>query len=183
MSKDGEEDLVSEIVSSSPSRKIVYKCRDWPSTGYCNQGSGFKPGTTYSNMAWMLTGTCEGTFSPTSSPVAYNGTSQYNQCRMTSTKVTCISGSTGCSCSCTPATCKKDVESSVCTPTDVDPWDNNVNYFAGNVVRVGTTRFKCRGGGPYYFLCRMSAYKPQLDSNSIWNQARTTDGVCAAAQE
>ncbi|KAL7523373.1 hypothetical protein ACHAXR_000149, partial [Thalassiosira sp. AJA248-18] len=54
-------DKVSLAVSTSPERKILYKCREWPNTGYCNQGSGFKPGTQYGSMAWTLLGACTGT--------------------------------------------------------------------------------------------------------------------------
>ena len=110
-------------------------------------------------MAWKLMGACEGTFAPTTSPVAYAGKCQYSQCRMTIIKENCSSGSTGCSCtSCTGGDnncscaegetsscklCEKDTKKIVCSLTDVDPWDNGEDYFGGDVVRVAMTRLKC----------------------------------------
>jgi len=68
-----EGDAVSLTVSSTPERTVVYKCKAWPQTGYCNQGSGFKPGTKYGKMAWELVGHCDGTISPTLAPTPYQG--------------------------------------------------------------------------------------------------------------
>ncbi|KAL7535401.1 hypothetical protein ACHAXR_007612, partial [Thalassiosira sp. AJA248-18] len=56
-------DKVSYTVSTSPERKLVYKCRDWPNSGYCGQGA-YEPGTQYGDMAWTLLGSCSGTISP-----------------------------------------------------------------------------------------------------------------------
>eukprot|EP00584_Thalassiosira_punctigera_P002647 CAMPEP_0172527200 /NCGR_PEP_ID=MMETSP1067-20121228/1937_1 /TAXON_ID=265564 ORGANISM="Thalassiosira punctigera, Strain Tpunct2005C2" /NCGR_SAMPLE_ID=MMETSP1067 /ASSEMBLY_ACC=CAM_ASM_000444 /LENGTH=652 /DNA_ID=CAMNT_0013310885 /DNA_START=110 /DNA_END=2068 /DNA_ORIENTATION=- len=173
-------DRVSYSVSSDPIRKILYKCRDWPNTGYCNQGAGFEPSTQYGSMAWTLMGACDGSIAPTAAPVVYSGPCEYNKC--TTTRVSCTPGESGCSCSSgTPATssCKKDL--TTCEDVSVNTWSNNVDYTTGDVVRVGTKRFRCREW-PNYLWCRMSSYKPVLTSSNIWQQAWRTDGDCPPAR-
>mmetsp|Transcript_3382 Transcript_3382/g.6143 ORF Transcript_3382/g.6143 Transcript_3382/m.6143 type:complete len:657 (+) Transcript_3382:92-2062(+) len=175
-------DMVSYTVSDSPERKIVYKCREWPNTGYCNQGAGFTPGTEYGKMAWTLMGACEGSMAPTAAPAPYAGTCEYRKCVMVeSTETNCTPGSTGCSCRSGQTAgvgCTKKVETKVCTDTPVNAWVSSVDYFTNDVVRLGTKRFKCREW-PNYFWCRMSAYRPSTESNSIWNQAWTENGLCS----
>ena len=72
-------DRVSLAVSTFPLRKIVYECRVWPSTGYCNQGEGFKPGTVNGDMAWTMKGSCDGSRAPTSAQIAYEGDCFYDK--------------------------------------------------------------------------------------------------------
>ncbi|KAL3783743.1 hypothetical protein HJC23_004862 [Cyclotella cryptica] len=75
-------DHVSFLLSEKPRKVAVYECKTWPYTPYCNAGKMFGPGSDNSNLGWALTGFCEGTISPTSSPVVfpesnciwYNGT-------------------------------------------------------------------------------------------------------------
>ena len=66
-------DAVSLTVSDTPERTVVYKCKSGPSSGYCNQGNGYIPGTEHGTMAWELVGHCDGTISPTLSPTPYQG--------------------------------------------------------------------------------------------------------------
>jgi hypothetical protein len=46
-------------------QKIVYECKAFPDDGYC---SSYEPGH-WSKLGWKLVGYCEGTISPTASPV------------------------------------------------------------------------------------------------------------------
>lgn len=174
-------DLVSLTLSTTPERKVVYKCQDWPNTGYCNQGSGFKPGTQYGPMAWTMMGMCEGTMAPTGAPVPYvNTMCSYSQCRMREVQEQCTPGSTGCSCRDGDAagpTCLRDTETEICMGAPVDTWSSSFDYHEGDVVRVGMKRFKCREW-PNKFWCKMEAYKPTNDENGVWRDAWTTDGMC-----
>lgn len=52
-------DLVAYSVSAHPMRRIVFRCREWPNSGYCNAGAAFTPGTQYSDMAWIVMGACD----------------------------------------------------------------------------------------------------------------------------
>jgi len=172
-------DLVSYTVSTLPSRKLLYECRTWPNSQYCNQGSGFQPGTTYGNMAWTAKGSCEGSFAPTASPVDYAGTCEYQECRMTTSTESCVCGSANCSgCNGSTGNGTKEVKTDVCTTEKVDHWTNSMNYFTNDVIRVSTARFKCKEW-PSYFWCRLEAYKPDTNPSGFWTHAWTPDGVCA----
>jgi len=173
-------DMVALTVSTTPERKIVYKCRDWPKSGYCGQGDAYKPGTQYGYMAWDQAGYCDGTKAPTASPVAYTGDCQYSRCRMVDSTVVCTPGSTGCSCSAgqtASSSCTKDVEVEECTDTDVDAWSSSEDYLADDVVRKGLKRYKCRAW-PRYFWCRQDVYKPTGADSGLWKEAWTEDGMC-----
>jgi len=173
-------DLVSFAVSTDPSRNLVYRCRTFPNSGYCNQGVGFMPGAKNGHMAWDLVGTCDGSRAPTSSPVAYGGTCEYNKCVTTTARVSCVPGESGCSCTAGyPAgpSCKKDLDTTTCSDVPVNAWSSSVDYVEGDVVRVATKRFVCKGY-PAYFWCRLKNYKPELEPNNVWNQAWDEDGMC-----
>merc|ERR1712115_92949 len=163
-------DQVSVTVSTTPERKIVYQCREWPNTGYCNQ-SAFQPGVSeHDFMGWTLMGACTGTFSPTSSPVAYSGTCEYSKCAMTDDTEQCTPGSNGCSCNVGDSAgpgCIRDISVEVCTDTTVGVWSSSADYVTNDVVRVGTQRFKCREW-PNYLWCGNSSYKPQIEEG-IWS--------------
>ena len=126
-------------------------------------------------------GKCEGSMSPTAAPAPYAGVCQYSKCVMKeNSQPNCIPGSNGCSCRAGQTAgmgCTKKAKTLTCTNTDVYAWASNVDYFTNDVVRVGNKRFKCRKW-PNYFWCRTSAYKPNMESNSIWTQAWTEDGMC-----
>jgi len=173
-------DLVTLTVSASPIRSIVYQCREFPYSGFCGQGIGFKPASKYGELAWTLKGSCTGTIAPTTSPVAYTGTCQYDRCRTTEGTVGCTAGSTGCSCTAgqtQTASCLRTVDVETCPPTDVDLWNNGESYATDDVVRVGLKRFRCREW-PNFLWCSLSAYQPELE-DGIWTNAWTEDGVCA----
>lgn len=180
-------DLVSHTVSSNPPRQIVYECKEWPNTGYCNQG-GFAPGVSkYDHMGWKLLGSCSGSMAPTASPITYdnsNGACQYNKCiKVEQTQTNCTPGSSGCSClsgDTAGVGCTKTVEVEQCTMTNVNAWSNMVDYVTDDVVRIGTKRYKCREW-PNYLWCRMSAYSPKEEDNGVWPQAWTLDGDCPAS--
>ena len=57
-------DRVAVTISEDPLRKIVFKCKDWPHSGYCN----LKPLALGGNMGWTFDGSCDGSMSPTASP-------------------------------------------------------------------------------------------------------------------
>jgi len=167
-------DTVAYTVSDEPARKIVYKCRDWPNTGYCNQGSGFEPTAQYGKMAWTLVGACVGSVAPTASPVVYAGTCRFRKC--VEEDEACVPGSSGCSCNVNQsANCKKKVN--VCRMVDVLTYNKATDYAYGDVVRVGTKRFKCKTW-PNGLWCNNEAYSPKLDG-SIWSNAWLVDGTCS----
>lgn len=173
-------DRVAVTLSTAPERKIVFQCRTWPNSGYCNQAA-FAPGTSeHTDMAWTIIGACTGSFAPTIAPVAYVGTCEYDKCIMVeSTETNCVPGSAGCSCLAgypASASCTRVIETETCNPANVDPYSTTVDYVTDDVVRVGTMRFKCREW-PNFLWCRNAAYRPQVEEG-IWSEAWRTDGEC-----
>lgn len=69
---------VSLTVSASPLKKLVYQCKAWPNSGYCNQST-YAPGGTYSDMGWTLVGPCDGTLAPTAAPTNFVGDCMYEK--------------------------------------------------------------------------------------------------------
>ena len=143
-------DQVTIVVGTS-SYKIVYQCREFPFSGYCNQ-EGFAPGTQYDYMAWTVVGPCDGTLVPTSAPTEYSGACTY-------TKVVATTPTP------TPVT------------TAVAPWSAGTLYEAGDQVRIGAKKFQCKPW-PYYFWCRLFAYAPTLSDTGLWTEAWTLAGTC-----
>lgn len=179
-------DKVTMQVSSAPLRSIVYECREWPNTGYCNQGSGFEPGTQYGGMAWKLLGSCTGSISPTASPVVYAGTCEYTKTtEVEDGTVPCVHGSST-DCKCTTTTVGTDRETTCTKPrfvssTSLEPvnqWSSSVDYVKDDVIRLGAQRYKCREW-PNYLWCRNSAYVPEPGTESgVWKDAWVKDGTC-----
>jgi hypothetical protein len=185
-------DLVSYAVSTSPERTLLYECRDFPNSGYCNQGEGFAPTSEYGSMAWVLKGSCSGSMSPTASPVVYSGTCQYKKCFE---GLTCSKGSSGpaegetheggivttpvdtCSCKAGDDECTKGTLK-ICTLQDVEPYSKAVTYDYGDEVRIGKTKLKCKGW-PAGLWCNQDAYMPKKDAG-IWHIAWTVAGQCPA---
>ena len=148
-------DRVAWAVSTSP-YKVVYQCREFPNSGYCNQ-KGFTPGEQYDYMAWTVIGPCDGTMKPTSAPTAFiPGTS------CTYTKVYNPTAST---------------PSSVVTSVGV--WSAGTLYEDGDQVRVGAKKFQCKPW-PYYLWCRSAAYAPTDSATGLWTEAWTPSGSCLA---
>eukprot|EP00571_Detonula_confervacea_P016686 CAMPEP_0172309786 /NCGR_PEP_ID=MMETSP1058-20130122/10649_1 /TAXON_ID=83371 /ORGANISM="Detonula confervacea, Strain CCMP 353" /LENGTH=366 /DNA_ID=CAMNT_0013022475 /DNA_START=89 /DNA_END=1189 /DNA_ORIENTATION=- len=175
-------DVVSITVSTSPERKIVYECRGWPNSGYCNQqGTSLDPGKTYGYLGWTLKGACTGSLAPSSAPQMYPaGQCFYTKCY---TATNCspgslaensVSGSNACSCgngdtagtSCTQTTCDDGVE--------VTGYSSSVTYVSGDIVRMGSQKFTCNVPG----WCNQGAYKPELEEDGIWKQAWSKSGNC-----
>ena len=65
---------VTLMSSSVPVRSVVYACREWSNSDFCNQGVGFTPGTTLGKMAWTQEGSCTSTQGTTASPMPYADT-------------------------------------------------------------------------------------------------------------
>ena len=58
---------VSLTVSTTPLQKVVYQCREWPNSVYCNKIT-FAPGEEYDYLAWTRLGPCDcSTMVPTTS--------------------------------------------------------------------------------------------------------------------
>jgi len=135
------------------SAKVVYQCREFPFSGYCNQ-QGFAPGEQYDYMAWTILGRCDGSLTPTSAPTVYSG---------------------GASCTYTK------VITTTPTPTPVialvAPWSASTLYEAGDQVRIGAKKFQCKPY-PFFYWCRMSAYAPTLSETGLWTEAWTIAGDC-----
>ncbi|EJK52208.1 hypothetical protein THAOC_28548 [Thalassiosira oceanica] len=183
--------------------RVVYECKSGAVSAYCSQPA-FVPGGQYSAMAWDVKGYCEGTMRPTMAPTSYDnavlrggaaavppacqaeaasgGTVAkcYYEKDTTTTGVSCTCGDSDCpnpsGLEATSTACKKDVTVTSCPA--VGEYASGSSYEAGDVVRVGTTRFKCREW-PYMLWCRNEAYAPSLDSG-IWSNAWTRDGDCPA---
>jgi len=174
-------DLVSFSVSESPSRDLVYQCREYPNVRYCNQGATFAPNSQFGTMAWTLIGACSGTLAPTGSPVQYMGMCQFDKCVIVETvQPNCVPGSDGCSCLAgfpAGADCVKTIETENCTPQNVNPWSSSVQYVEDDVVRLGAKQFKCRQW-PNFIWCSLEAYMPTMDEDDFWPQAWTAIQDC-----
>lgn len=133
--------------------KIVYQCRDFPYSGYCNQ-KGFAPGDQYADMAWTKIGPCEGTQPPTSAPTEF------------------IPGA-----SCTYVKIIKTTPTSTSVVTPIAKWTSGTLYEAGDQVRIGAKKFQCKPY-PFYLWCRMAAYAPTDSATGLWTDAWTPAGTC-----
>ena len=144
--------------------KNVYACREFPYSGYCNQ-KGFSPDDQYGYMAWTLLGPCEGTLTPTASPIPYG---QGGSTSCTYTKLIKSTSSSTSTTTTTPVT------------TPVETWKASTLYEAGDQVRVGAKKFQCKPW-PFYMWCRMSAYAPSMSATGLWTEAWTVAGTCPGA--
>jgi len=132
---------------------------------------------------WSVVGTCKGTLSPTLSPTSYVGSCQFNKCikvgiTETTTVLTC-QGLLNCSCEGTgDNVCTKTVDTTVtaCTQKDVLNFSTSTTYQAGDVVRVETKRFKCKGF-PFTNWCSRPGYEPLV--GDFWREAWDEDGTCS----
>lgn len=179
-------DQVSVVVSSDPVRTILFECKAWPSSSYCNQAS-FAPDanygetSNYGHMAWEVKGPCAGTFAPTQSPAAYDPTNlcQFNRCRPGDGS-TCVKGAEGCVCtldSNDDEVCK--LTGTVCPLANVEAWDDSEDYHAGDVVRVHMKRYECKPH-PFTGWCINETYKPTGEDTGIWKDAWTKKSDCPA---
>jgi len=169
-------DRVTYTVSVAPVRKIVFECKTFPNSGYCNQEA-FAPGAEHADRAWILKGYCEGTTAPTLSPVAYTGTCEYT--KEVSESEGCTCGDFGCpnpgGLPATSAACEKTV---MTTATEtVAIYSSSIKYVTADVVRLGVDRFKCKPW-PFHMWCSNDAYQPSVDSDGPWKEAWLEDGVC-----
>ena len=156
----------------------MYKCDAGP--GYCSQ---FDPASN-TGLGWKAVGSCRGTRSPTNSPTLYGGTCTYEKCVGTASPTTSPSSSpskvpTG-SPSGSPTVVglsRRNLQAgTVCTTEDVLNYSTTTEYESGDVVRIGTKRYKCRGL-PNGLWCKNPAYAP-AESN-VWEQAWVEDGNCS----
>ena len=176
---------------------IVFECKAYPFNGYCNQAA-FGPGSDNAATAWELKGYCTGTISPTASPVAYDNSDLVGvptECEAetaaSGTVVRCyyendVTTEESCTCSAadcpnplgldgTSTACTKDVTVTHCP--SVEAYSTTATYAAGDVVRIGTKRFKCKPW-PFYLWCGNEAYAPTLEDGGTWGDAWSTDGDC-----
>lgn len=172
-----EGDMVSATVSSTPLQKVAFLCKPWPFSGYCGQ---FSPTNNFGGwLGWRQIGACSGTSTPTIAPVMYVGPCKHNKCVEVDDTMQCTPGSTRCSCNINDTTgpsCQRTIRRDICSDMDVNRWSDNVDYTAGDVVRIGSRRFKCREW-PVTLWCNLEAYTPMLESG-IWDQAWSEDGTC-----
>jgi len=171
---------------------LVYECKPYPYDGYCKQ-TDFAPGTKNGRSAWELKGLCEGTMAPTGSPIAYANdpldsipieceaetaaggsvdTCYYTKAVTTQESCTCEDADCPNPLGLSGAACTKDVTVTHC-PT-VELFSPSATYGAGEVVRVGTKRFKCKDW-PFYQHCGVPYYAPTgEDYGAAWRD----DGDC-----
>ena len=65
-------DQVSVFADKSSDQALVYTCKEHPNSAYCNvRLKVFAPYSQNGDMGWNLSGYCDGTSSPTTSPVSY----------------------------------------------------------------------------------------------------------------
>ena len=67
----------------------------------------------------------------------------------------------------------------VCTTEDVLNYSTTTEYEPGDVVRIGTKRYKCKDS-PDGLWCKIPAYAPA--ESDYWEQAWTEDGTCPPPQ-
>jgi ribosomal protein L21E len=172
-------DLVAVTVSVSPLRQIVYQCKNWPESGYCNQSGDMAPGKYYGNLGWILKGSCDGSNAPTGSPVQYTGNlaapfmCQYQSCSDVVSACTC-SDSTCPSTSGQTTGCKRTTN--VCVMNNVNVYSTSASYKEGDEVRVNVQRYKCRGW-PNSGWCGNEGYQPEVTAVSA--DAWTKSGICS----
>lgn len=56
-------------------------------------------------------------------------------------------------------------------------YSTTTEYEPGDVVRIRTKRYKCRGL-PNGLWCKNPAYAPSLKPGLFWEQAWSLDGIC-----
>ena len=150
-------------ICSSCAYLILYSLQ-----GFCSQ---FDP-TDNTGLGWKAVGHCRGTTSPTSSPTEYDGTCQYEKCVTIvegGAEEDCVQGQTGC------VDGKRKPDITVCSPEDVLNYSTTTDYDFGDVVRIGTQRYKCKEW-PNGLWCNNPAYAPVESDN--WDQAWEEDGKC-----
>ena len=69
-----------------------------------------------------------------------------------------------------------DATATACTQKDVLNFSTSTTYQAGDVVRVETKRFKCKGF-PYTNWCSRPGYEPLV--SDFWREAWDEDGTCS----
>ncbi|EJK66698.1 hypothetical protein THAOC_12356, partial [Thalassiosira oceanica] len=164
-------DRVSLVISATPARRVVYECKSGAFSAYCSQPA-FVPGGQNTAMAWDIKGYCEGTISPTASPVSYQGNCKFTKCVIS--KEVCSCSHSDC-----PSTngqtkgCTKEVIT--CSEHPVEPYSRSAHYDEGDAVRVQTERFRCKGW-PF------SSYAPSLEEGP-WNEAWVKEGSCPGPNE
>ena len=180
-------DLVSYKTSATPSRSLLYECKPFPNSGYCNQ-AGFEPTKQYSNMAWDLKGYCDGSMAPTPAPQPYDNSAEacwFKKCMEVgcpkdggNTDQAGVTGGTVCDCKTgdEPAcTIGKQMQ---CVKAPVSSYSTSATYEFGDEVRLGAVRFKCKNW-PNGLWCNNDAYKPELEAG-IWGDAWTKMSDCPA---
>jgi len=150
-------------ICSSHAYLILYSIQ-----GYCSQ---FDPADN-TGLGWKAVGKCRGSISPTESPTLYGGTCTYENCvtiEEGGEEEDCTQGQTGC------VDGKRKPDITVCSSEDVLNYSTTTEYEPGDVVRIGTKRYKCRGW-PNGLWCKNPAYAPA--ESDIWEQAWKEDGKC-----
>lgn len=123
-------DRVSLVISATPARRVVYECKSGAFSAYCSQPA-FVPGGQNTAMAWDIKGYCEGTISPTASPVSYQGNCKFTKCVIS--KEVCSCSHSDC-----PSTngqtkgCTKEVIT--CSEHPVEPYSRSAHYDEGDAV-------------------------------------------------
>jgi hypothetical protein len=137
-----EGDQVSVFVAGSDSA-VVYECKAWPNSGYCNAGPNYAPDSDNASMGWTLKGYCDGTIAPTSAPIVYAPAAK---CRW-------YNGT-------------QAVTINVWDSADLS------SYTFGTRVRKETSIYKCKGW-PNGLWCKMSNYEPGVSANwaDAWTRA------------
>ena len=155
----------------------------WSTVGPCTGTIAPSTATPTTALPTSSPPTTTPTTAPTSSPSSYTGTCTYDKIVVTAgPAVPCEHGSST-SCSCTLVdvsvnplgyTCTKPSEIVTTTATVVDPWSASTTYAAGDVVRVGVDRFKCKPH-PFTGWCSNAMYAPAVGVSGIWTEAWTPE--------
>lgn len=125
---------------------------------------------------WVKEGPCEGTTPPTFAPVPFNPMDgcTYEKCETVSEPCAC--GSPGCPTSWGQTSgCKRENQS--CTTLPVEKFSSSANYVAGDIIRVGAAKFRCKAY-PYVGWCNEAAYQPTLEGDNGWSEVWEEAGLC-----
>ena len=176
--------VADEVNSAAETlRQVVYECKAHPYSGYCSdQPANLAPGKEFGYLGWTLKGFCEGTISPTMSPSEYLGVAWYVKCNDSLSSCSPgekanpaeAPGSTDCSCSAgadSGSHCKRQK----CSYVEAVAYSSSTTYAAGDVIRDGTQRYKCKGH-PFTGWCSNGErYAPP--TGDLWQDAWSVDGT------
>ena len=184
--------------------QIVYKCKAWPYSGFCNSGGVYAPGGDYSDMGWTVLGYCSGTLAPTTHPDFTDLTNQ-GGCPSAYSASSTYGAGDKVSVSQIVYECRAWPHSGYCNQYAPDsdlgdfgwtvlgycsgtiaptymgincppPYVTGTSYKAGDQVYKAGRVYQCKPY-PFYLWCSNPAYEPGMPMG-VWADAWTLKGSC-----